>query len=174
MGVYSEKLSGLKKMGNPIEFRQSEAAGRSNAIAVLKRTVEKYTSWLNSSEGEEQYSHLTHDEFSKCHEKCDEVSSWMYDMMDKQGSVPMNGNPVATVAEFNAKAQELTNTVSPIMHKPKPKPEEKPEEKKEETKKEAGNQDEGAKEGKASAEEPVPMETEEKPAQSEPEPMDTK
>jgi heat shock protein 4 len=172
--VYSEKLSGLKKMGNPIEFRQSEAAGRSNAIAVLKRTVEKYTSWLNSSEGEEQYSHLTHDEFSKCHEKCDEVSSWMYDMMDKQGSVPMNGNPVVTVAEFNAKAQELTNTVSPIMHKPKPKPKPKPEEKKEETKKEAGNNDEGAKEEKASAEEPVPMETEEKPAQSEPEPMDTK
>jgi len=179
--VYSDKLSGLRKMGDPIEFRQREAAGRPNAIAVLKRTVEKYTTWLNTSEGEELCAHITHEEFSKCHDKCDEVSSWMYDMMDKQGSVPIHGNPVVTIAEFNAKSQELTNTVSPIMHKPKPKPKPKPDEKKEEPKKEAETKDEAPKEEKANSEEPAPMETDEKPAPMEtdekpaqPEPMDTK
>lgn len=162
--VYAEKLSGLQKFGSPIVFRHTEATNRPNAISVLQRTVEKYNNWLNSSQGEDEYAHITYEEFTKCHDKCDEASSWMYDMMDKQGSVALNVDPLVTVAEINAKVKDLTNVVSPVMHKPKPKPKKKEEpasdEKKEET----------AKDEKKDKSET--METDEKPAAGS-EPMDT-
>ena len=49
-------------------------------------------------------------------------------MLDKQGSLPANMDPVVTVSDINSKSFELVNVVSPIMHKPIPKPkvEEKP------------------------------------------------
>lgn len=161
--VYAEKLSGLQKFGNPIVFRQTEAADRPNAISVLQRTVEKYNNWLNSSQGEDEYSHITYDEFTKCHDKCDEASSWMYDMMDKQGSVALNVDPLVTVAEINAKVKDLTNVVSPIMHKPKPKP--KKEAPASDEKKEEAAKDEQKDKSES-------METDEKPAAGT-EPMDT-
>jgi heat shock protein 4 len=74
------------------------------------------------------------EEFTKCHAKCDEVSSWLYDKMDEQGSLPPHVDPAFTAADVKAKSQELTTVCSPIMHKPKPKPpptpkaEEKPKE----------------------------------------------
>lgn len=158
--VYAEKLAALKVLGTPIEMRQSESKSRPNAIAVLQRTVEKFQSWLNTSTGDEQYSHITEEEFKKCHESCDASSSWMYDMMDKQGSVAANQDPVVTTAEINAKTNELTKVISPIMHKPKPKP--KPEEKKEPEEKpaEAAEPMETDEAAKKPAEETEPMETE--------------
>ena len=64
-------------------------------------------------------------------------------MLDKQGSMSLNVDPVFTAADVNAKNKELTNICSPTVHKPKPKPKEVP---KEEPK----------------AAEPAPMETDEK------------
>lgn len=125
--VYAEKLAEIKKMGDSIERRFSEATSRPNAVSTLQRNVEKYKSFLNSC-NDEKYAHITAEEQQACHDKCDEVSSWMYDMLDKQGSIPANVDPVVTVAQINAKSYELSNVVSPVMHKPIPKPkvEEKP------------------------------------------------
>lgn len=129
--VYSEKLSALKKLGDPMQMRQSEAQARPTAMTVLQRTVEKYQNWVNTSAAEEQYSHITDEEWTKAREVCDSTSSWMYDAMDKQGSLSPSDNPAVTVAAINGKSNEITKTISPIMHKPKPKPkvEEKTEEK---------------------------------------------
>lgn len=143
--VYAEKLASLKKFGDPLLMRQSEAAGRPTAMTVLQRTVEKYQSWVNTSSTDEQYAHITDEEWAKAREICDSTSSWMYDALDKQGSLTQSQDPAVTVAEINAKSHEITKIISPIMHKPKPKP--KVEEK--------------------------PAETEEKPAEGNPEPMDT-
>jgi len=165
--VYAEKLQALKLCGDPIESRQKESQTRPAAMTALQRTVEKYQSWNNTSAGDEQYSHITEEEFAKCREICDTSASWMYEMMDKQGGLDQSQDPVVTTDEINAKINELTKTISPIMHKPKPKP--KPEEKKEE-------------EPEAKAEEPAedkekgpePMETEETPAEeTKAEPMET-
>jgi heat shock protein 4 len=62
------------------------------------------------------------EEFTKCHAKCDKVSSWLYDKMDEQGSLPPHVDPAFTATDVKAKSQELTTVCSPIMHKPKPKP----------------------------------------------------
>ncbi len=120
--VYAAKLQELKKLGGPIEARAAEAFERPDAIASLQKNVEKYKSWLAEAQGNQNYSHITDDEFNKCHAKCDEISSWIYDMMDKQGALPSNVNPAFTVAQVRAKSTELTNVCGPIMHKPKPKP----------------------------------------------------
>merc|ERR1711874_910493 len=84
--------------------------------------------WVNVSSTDENYAHITDDEWTKCREVCDSISSWMYDAMDKQGSLSSSDNPAVTVAEINGKSNEITKAISPIMHKPKPKPkaEEKP------------------------------------------------
>jgi len=163
--VYAEKLLALKLCGNPIEFREQQSKTRPNALIVLQRTVEKYQSWNNTAAADEQYAHISEEEFTKCRENCDTVASWMYDMMDKQGSLVANQDPVVTTDEINAKSNELTKTISPIMHKPKPKP--KPEEKKEEEK----PADEKSTEG----EKAESMETEETPSAGgeKVEPMDT-
>jgi molecular chaperone DnaK (HSP70) len=128
--VYADKLQALKQCGTLIEIRQQESLTRPNAMTVLQRTIEKYQSWSNSAGGDEQYSHITEEELMKCREACDSAASWMYDVMDKQGSRSSYQDPVVTTVEINTKTNELTKAISPIMHKPKPKP--KPEEKKEE------------------------------------------
>jgi heat shock protein 4 len=155
--VYSEKLKQLKAIGDPIESRQAEANARPAAMTSLKNTIEKYQSWLNTSYGQEETNHITDDEFSQCREKCDEVSSWMYDMMDKQGSLPLSQNPAVTVAEINAKGRELASTVNPVMTKPKPKPKEE----KKEAEEKPATADEKSEENQNGAE---PMDTESTPA----------
>lgn len=172
--VYAEKLKALTENGNPIEFRQRESLTRPSAMTALQRTVEKYQSWNNTSSGDEQYAHITDDEFTKCREACDNTANWMYEMMDKQGSLALNEDPAVATDQINSKTHELTKTISPIMHKPKPKP--KVEEKKEE--KPAGESEKPAEEGENPAEEgekpAEPMETDETPeAGDKSEPMDT-
>ena len=147
--VYIKQLNELKKMGDPIEKRAYENKHRSGAMTMLQKTLEKYTAWINTSQGDENYDHITDEERTNCSSKCDTVSAWMYEMLDKQGGLAANVDPVVTVEEIYAKNKEVIDLVSPIMHKPKPKP--KVEEKKEE--------------------EPAPEKKEEEEAK--PEPMDT-
>jgi len=148
--VYAEKLGELKKHGDPIQMRASENAARPGVIASLQRKIKMYQQWLSESQGKDEYAHITEDERQTCHTKCDEISTWMYEMMDKQGSVPANVDPIVKVSEISAKNQELTKVCSAIKHKPAPKVEKKKEE------------PAPAKEEKKE-EEPVPMETEEAP-----------
>ena len=130
--VYADKLADLKKTGGPIEQRQKEAAARPGAVSNLQRSVEHYKTWLNDSQTNEKFAHITDEERQKGHTKCDEVSSWMYEKLDKQGSLPLHADPAVTCAEIAAKTSELAAVCAPIMNKPAPKP--KKEEKKEEPK----------------------------------------
>jgi heat shock protein 4 len=133
--VYASKLAELKKIGGPIEARASEDENRPIAIAAIQKNIEKYKGWLADAQGNEKCAHITEEEFDKCHKACDSTSSWVYDMLDKQGSLAQNVDPAFTIVEVNTKSQELTNVCGPVMHKPAPKP--KKEEKKEEKPKEA-------------------------------------
>mmetsp|Transcript_24206 Transcript_24206/g.48151 ORF Transcript_24206/g.48151 Transcript_24206/m.48151 type:complete len:835 (+) Transcript_24206:63-2567(+) len=154
--VYVSKLAELKKSGDPIESRSYESKSRPNAMAMLQKTIEKYTSWLNTSSGDENYAHITEEERLKCQKMCDDSTAWMYDSLDKQGGLAANVDPAVTVAQIYAKNKEVTDTVSPIMHKPKPKP--KVEEKKPEPADEPKKEEETKTEEPAAAE---PMDTSE-------------
>merc|ERR1712232_552724 len=140
--VYAEKLAELKKFGGPIEYRQVETQNRPNAVRSLQDNLEKFKAWVLESQTNEIYAHITDEERQQCLNKCDEVSGWMYEMLDKQGGLPLHSNPILTVADINMKNREITNVCSPIRNKPAPK------KKKEETKKENGAASDG----------PAPME----------------
>merc|ERR1712078_390277 len=109
-----------------------EASARPAAVASLQKNVESYKKWLADAQANEAFSHITEEEFSTCHKKCDEVSSWLYEMLDKQGSLAQNVDPAFYASEVNDKSKGMSNVCNPIVHKPKPKP--KPEPKKEEAK----------------------------------------
>jgi len=150
--VLAGKLAELKTLGEPVEKRATEAVARPIAIASLQRNVEKYKKWLADAQANDDFSHITEEEFSTCHKKCDEVSNWLYAMLDKQGSLAQNVGPAFYAAEVNEKNKGMSNVCSPIVHKPKPKPKVEPT--KEEAKPAAAPDADPAKE-------PVPMETEE-------------
>jgi len=166
--VYAEKLAEVKKMGDPIVFRYGESTTRNTAVSALQRNIEKYKNWVQSAQGDEKYEHITEEEISICYSKCDDISSWLYDMLDKQGGLPANVNPAFTCQDVQNKNKELTAVINPIMSKPKPKP------KKEEKKEDEAKKEEGTEE-KASGDEPQPMDTSEDAAKEEEkaEPMDT-
>lgn len=169
--IYADKLADVKKMGDPIKFRQRENGMRSTAVSALQRNAEKYKTWVSTAQGDvENYPHITEDEINACYSKCDEISSWLYDMLDKQGNLPVNVNPAFTCEEVQNKSKALAMTLNPIMNKPKPKP--KKEEKKEEKK------DEAKKEEDKGTSDPQPMDTTEdgdnkKKVEEKSEPMDT-
>merc|ERR1712176_1140113 len=155
--VLAGKLTELKSLGGPVEKRAAEAAARPTAIASLQKNVEKYKKWLADAQANDDFSHITEEEFSTCHKKCDEVSNWLYEMLDKQGSLAQNVDPAFYASEVNEKNKGMSNVCSPIVHKPKPKPKVEPP--KEAPKEE--NAPAGATGDADPAEEPVNMETEE-------------
>ena len=138
--AFAEKLTALKAIGDPIQKRQSEAMGRAAAVSNLQSTLETYKNWAIESQTNDIYKHITDDERTKVNTTCDEVSAWMYEKLDAQGSLSPNEDPVLTVADLNGKVRTLKEKCGPIMHKPVPKkteiPKSKEEPKKEEPKKE--------------------------------------
>merc|ERR1711976_326507 len=148
------KLTELKALGGPVEKRASEASSRPVAVDALQKNVEKYKKWLADAQANDDFAHITEEEFSTCHKKCDEVQNWLYEMLDKQGGLAQNVDPAFTAAEVNDKNKGMSNVCSPTVYKPKPKPKVEP--KKEEPKPAA------APAGDADpAKDPAPMETEE-------------
>lgn len=120
--VYAEKLSALKKIGGPLEKRQAEAEGRAAAQSILQSTLDTFQKWVNESQHDDKFKHITDEERDTVHKVCDETSAWMYEMMDKQGALPLNSDPLLTVDELNQKVRSLNEKCGPIMHKPVPKP----------------------------------------------------
>jgi len=169
--VYAEKLAELRKIGGPIEARHREAGSRADAIVHVQRSVEHYKSWLNESQTDDKYAHITDEDRQLCHSKCDEISAWIYGLLDKQASLPLSVDPAATTAEIMAKNTELVNVCNPIMTKPSPSP--KKEEKVKEKEENAKEQEKETNEKQPAESEPLPMETEGGVNGNEPEPMDT-
>jgi heat shock protein 4 len=128
--VYVEKLTELKKYGDPLKKRKLEAESRPAATSSLKASLEVYNKWVNESQADEKYEHITDEERATVRGQCDEVSTWLYGMLDKQGGMAANQDPVLTVALLNSKQKELVDKCKPIMTKKAPK------KKKEEPKKE--------------------------------------
>jgi len=152
--VYQEKLNEIQKLGNPIVARYAETAARPNAVKSLQDAIDQYRQWLYTVPTDEKYAHITAQEQEKCHGKCDEVNSWMYDMLDQQGSLANELDPVLKVSDINAKLNDLHGVVGPVMRKPKPIPPKVVETKKEEAK--ATEETEGKSEETAA---PAPMDT---------------
>jgi heat shock 70kDa protein 4 len=118
--AFADKLAELKKLGDPIEKRQSEAQGRAAAVAKLKDSLELYSNWVNESQVNDIYAHITDEERTKVRNWCDEISGWMYEKLDQQGGLAPNQDAILTVADLEAKNQFLNVNCGPIMRRPVP------------------------------------------------------
>jgi len=130
--VYAEKLAELKKLGAPFETRQAEAEARSGALKQLQSNLENFQKWVNDSQTQERYDHITDEEREVVREMTDNTTSWMYEMLDKQGGLSANQDPVLKVADLKAKNEALNKKCLPIMTRAKPPPPKMEEPKKEE------------------------------------------
>lgn len=119
--AFAEKLAELKALGGPMEKRQAEAMGRAAAVAQLQATLELYNNWVNESQVNDMYAHITDEERNKVRNWCDTTSGWMYEKLDQQGALAPHQDAVLTVADLNAKNQFLNVNCGPIMRKPVPK-----------------------------------------------------
>jgi heat shock protein 4 len=119
--VYVEQLLELKALGNPLEMRQMEAESRAMTVTNLQASLELYNKWVNESQTDERYAHITDDERAVVHGKCDEISAWLYELLDKQGGMALNQDPVLTIAVLNTKNKELVAKCKPVMNKAAPK-----------------------------------------------------
>ena len=121
--AFADKLAELKALGSPIEKRQAEAQGRAAAVTTLQSTLQLYQNWVSEAQSSPVYAHITDEERETVRATCDAVSGWMYEMLDKQGDLQPNQDALLTVADLNAKNQELKAVCGPIMRKPVPKKE---------------------------------------------------
>jgi heat shock 70kDa protein 4 len=124
--AFAEKLAELKALGGPMEKRQAEAMGRAAAVAQLQATLELYNNWVNESQVNDMYAHITDEERNKVRNWCDTTSGWMYEKLDQQGALAPYQDAVLTVADLNSKNQFLNVNCGPIMRKPVPKKTEPP------------------------------------------------
>ena len=153
--VYAEKLKELKTLGGPLEKRQIEGEGRATALSGLQSALSLYQTWINGAA--QQAEHITDEEREKFRSLTDSTSAWMYELMDKQGSLNLSDDPVLMVSDIDAKKNELNTICGPIMRKPVPVPKkEVPPPPKEEAK--TGTPMEGV-EGNEGKAESAPMET---------------
>lgn len=116
---YVSQLGKLKAISTPIEYRMTEQAGRPAAIEALKKQIEMCKGFC-ANYGE-QYAHISEEDRDSIRKNFRATENWLYDMMEKQGSVAENADPLLTQESIGRKRTELHNCSHPIINKPKPK-----------------------------------------------------
>ncbi|XP_078407150.1 heat shock 70 kDa protein 4-like [Cetorhinus maximus] len=120
--VYIDKLTELKKFGQPIRDRYQEFEDRPRAFDELGRQMQQYMKIINSYRNkEEQYDHLDPADMEKVGKHVQEAMEWMNSKMNLQSKQSLTQAPLVKCAEIRAKVKELINFCNPIVSKPKPK-----------------------------------------------------
>ncbi|KAK3524482.1 hypothetical protein QTP70_029289 [Hemibagrus guttatus] len=128
--VYIDKLTELKKLGQPVQERAIEAEERPKAFEELGQQIQKYMKILEAYKAKhEQYEHLDELEVMKVEKQVNEAMDWMNRKMNEQSKQSLTVEPVIKACEIQAKTKELSSTCNPIILKPKPKVEPPKEEK---------------------------------------------
>lgn len=117
---YITKLGQLQAVGNPIDQRYFEAQQRPQAVDNLKKQADLCKAFASTYD--EATAHITEDERGALRKEIAGAESWLYDMLSKQGELPLSANPVLTVDGINARRNALFNAFMPLKNKPKPAP----------------------------------------------------
>ncbi|XP_056140568.1 heat shock 70 kDa protein 4a [Lampris incognitus] len=120
--VYIDKLTELKKLGQPIQDRYVEAAERPKAFDELGKQIQMYMKIIEAYKAkDEQYNHLDELEVTQVNKHVDDAMIWMNNKMNQQSKQDLTLEPVVKVSEIQAKTKELISTCNPVVSKPKPK-----------------------------------------------------
>ncbi|KAJ3256583.1 adenyl-nucleotide exchange factor sse1 [Chytriomyces hyalinus] len=131
--VFVEKLSGLKKKGDPVAARYLQADERPRAEKLFREFANNVL--INLSAEDDRYSHIAPADLEKVKKETNDKLKWLNDNIAKVNDQPKHVAPAVTVEQINLERDSLMYFVNPILNKPKPAPkvEEKVEEKAEET-----------------------------------------
>lgn len=118
--AYNTKIEELRAVGNPIEGRLAEEAGRQSAVESLRKQIDLCKQFASNYDA--KYAHITEEERDKLRTDATSTESWLFDMLSKQGDQPKFANPVLTMDLISQKRGALFNTSNPIMTKKAPAP----------------------------------------------------
>ncbi|XP_076835688.1 heat shock 70 kDa protein 4a [Brachyhypopomus gauderio] len=128
--VYIDKLSELKKLGQPIQERALEAEERPKAFDELGKQIQQFMKILEAYKAKDQlYEHLDELEVMKVEKQVNDAMNWMNSKMNEQSKRSLTQEPVVKVREIQSKTKEVYSACNPVLSKPKPKVEPPKEEK---------------------------------------------
>ncbi|XP_078267453.1 heat shock 70 kDa protein 4a [Rhinoraja longicauda] len=128
--VYIDKLTELKKLGQPIRDRNQEFEECPRAFEEMGRQVQQYMKIISSYRNKDElYDHLDLTEMEKVGRYVQEAMEWMNSKMNLQSKQSLTQDPLVKCADIRAKVKDLVNLCNPIVNKPKPKVEPPKEEK---------------------------------------------
>ena len=122
---YVEKIDTLKKTGDKLESRQHEDSNRKATCDQLRRVVDSNKQWCADTTNE-KFLHISDEDRDVIRAASTQAENWLFDMLDKQGNLSKNQDPVLTLDLLSSKMKELFSKCNPIMTKLKPKPKEEP------------------------------------------------
>uniref|UniRef100_A0A8C5H7U1 Heat shock 70 kDa protein 4-like n=1 Tax=Gouania willdenowi TaxID=441366 RepID=A0A8C5H7U1_GOUWI len=128
--VYIDKLAELKKIGQPVQERCTEAVERPKAFAELGRQIQMYMKIGEAYKAKDElYDHLEELDMVRVEKQVNDAMGWMNNMMNQQNNRDLTLDPVVKVSEIQAKTKELYSSCNPVVSKSKPKVEPPKEEK---------------------------------------------
>ncbi|KAG8004385.1 Heat shock 70 kDa protein 4 [Nibea albiflora] len=120
--VYIDKLAELKKLGQPIQERYTEAEERPKAFDEMGKQIQQYMKFVEAYKmKEEQYDHLDEADVTKVDKMTSDAMIWMNSAMNQQSKLSLSVDPSIKVKDVQAKTRELFSVCNPIVTKPKPK-----------------------------------------------------
>ncbi|XP_070769779.1 heat shock 70 kDa protein 4b isoform X2 [Enoplosus armatus] len=120
--VYIDKLAELKKLGQPIQERYTEAEERPKAFEELGKQIQQYMKFVEAFKiKDEQYDHLDEADVTKVDKLTNDAMIWMNSAMNQQSKQSLAVDPSVKVKDIQAKTRELFSACNPIATKPKPK-----------------------------------------------------
>lgn len=147
--VYLEKLSELKKIGDPVEERYNEMSSRGPAAESLAAACEGFIRQAESVE--KKYEHISAEDKAKVVSECQAAMAWLKEKQGLQETMPKHEVPVLMTHDIVKKLDTVKRVGEATMNKPAPPPP-----KKEEPAKEAAADGAGAgEEQKAADSEPM-------------------
>lgn len=141
--VYQDKLAELKKLGDPVETRLSEAIKRPAAFDELGKSIQQIRKILELyAQKDEKYDHIEAEEIKKVEDAVADKDKWFQEKWNAQRNLLDYQDPAVYASVILSEKKLLEDTCYTILNKPKPKPKaEPPPPPKEEEKKEEGTEE---------------------------------
>lgn len=120
--VYIDKLTELKKLGQPIQERYAEAEERPKAFEELGKQIQQYMKFVEAYKmKDELYDHLDEADVTKVDKLTSDTMIWMNSAMNQQSKQSLTVDPSIKSKDIRAKTRELFSACNPTVTKPKPK-----------------------------------------------------
>jgi len=117
-GVYLEKLSEIRKLGEPILGRKSEETRRDQVFNELKQSLTNYRNCVNDA----KFEHIEPEMKNKILIESNNLDKWSEELILQQAKQPKTATPVVLASDITTKKQAFEKMANEILSKPKPAP----------------------------------------------------